>query len=383
MIEMHTASTVEIDEIDDAVKEILDQLPLGALKKNSVGILYCCMDFVETGVVGALDKALPFSVLGMTTMASADRNNLGMYNLTLTVLTSDDVLFETVVTGPLFSTDYKEKIAATYKRARAGLPGDPACILSFIPYTPDISGTELTVSLDATSGGIPVWGGVTVSLDVYNGPCCTILEGRAQERVLGMILVYGSVNPEFIVASIPEENIFYEKRAIITSSENCILRTVNDMPVLQFFESIGMTIRPESSATLPFMVDYKDGSTPVVLGISSVLEDGSVLCGGPVPQGALIAMCELTREGILATTRQSVEKILQLDKNALLMMPCVIRYVMMAPQNDEEMRLVADTLAGKMPYVMAYCGGEICPVRDGNGRWRNRFHHYTFTACVL
>ncbi|MDR2056433.1 MAG: hypothetical protein LBQ10_11285, partial [Desulfovibrio sp.] len=159
MIEMYTASTVEIDEIDDAVKEILDQLPLNALKKNSVGVLYCCMDFIETGVVSALDKALPFSVLGMTTMASSDKKNLGMYNLSLTVLTSDDVLFEAVVTGPLFSADYKEKIAATYKRARAGLPGDPACILSFMPYTPDISGTDLTASLDAISGGIPIWGG--------------------------------------------------------------------------------------------------------------------------------------------------------------------------------------------------------------------------------
>ncbi|MDR1659441.1 MAG: hypothetical protein LBR94_03750, partial [Desulfovibrio sp.] len=315
MIEMYTASTAEIDEVDDAVKEILDQFPLKSLKKNSVGILYCCMDFIETGVVSALDKALPFSVLGMTTMASSDNKNLGMYNLSLAVLTSDDVLFETVVTDPLSSGDYREKIAAAYNRARAGLPGDPACILAFMPYTPDISGTELTASLDAIAGGIPIWGGVTVSLDVYNGPCCTILEGRAQEKVLGMILVHGPVTPEFIVASIPEKDIFYEKRAIITSSENCILRTVNDVPVLQFFESIGMTVRPEASATLPFIVDYRDGSTPVALGISSVLEDGSVLCGGPVPQGSLIAMCELTREGILATTRQSVEKILRLKKN--------------------------------------------------------------------
>jgi hypothetical protein len=94
-------------------------------------------------------------------------------------------------------------------------------------------------------------------------------------------------------------------------------------------------------------------------------------------------MCELTREGILATTRQSVEKILRLKKNALLMMPCVIRYVMMAPHNDEEMQLVSGILAGQTPCALAYCGGEICPVRDGTGRWRNRFHHYTFTACIL
>jgi hypothetical protein len=383
MIEMHTASTVEIDEIDDAVKEIIAQLPLESLKKNSVGILYCCMDFIETGVVSALDKALPFSVLGMTTMASSDNSKFGMYNLSLAVLTSDDVLFETVITEPLSPADYREKIAAAYKRACAGLPGDPACILSFMPYTPDISGTDLTASLDAISGGIPIWGGVTVSLDVYNGPCCTILEGRAQEKVLGMILMYGPVNPEFIVASIPEEDIFYEKRAFITSSENCILRTVNDVPALQFFESIGMTVRQDTSATMPFTVDYRDGSTPVTLGISSVLEDGSVLCGGPVPQGALIAMCELTREGMLTTTRQSAEKILRLEKNALLMMPCVIRYVTMAPHNDEEMQLISGMLAGQTPYALAYCGGEICPVRDGNGRWRNRFHHYTFTACIL
>ncbi|MDR2572971.1 MAG: FIST C-terminal domain-containing protein [Desulfovibrio sp.] len=383
MIEMHTASTAEIDEVDDAVKEILSQLPLDSLKKHSVGILYCCIDFIETGVVSALDKALPFSVLGMTTMASADKSNLGMYNLSLTVLTSDDVLFEAAVTDPLASSDYREKIAATYKRARTALPGEPACVFSFMPYTPDISGTDLASALDAIVGGAPIWGGVTVSLDIYSGSCCTILEGLAQEKVLGVILLYGPVEPEFIVASIPEENVFYEKRAIITSSDGCVLRAVNDMPVLRFFEHLGINVSAQDSATVPLMVDYRDGSTPVLLSIASILEDGSVLCGGPVPEGAYIAMCELTREGILTTTRRSLEKLLQLKRNAVLMMPCVIRYIVMGPQHEEEMRLISGIVGEQAPYIIGYCGGEICPVRDTSGRWRNRFHHYTFTACIL
>ena len=97
MIQMYTARTSEIDEIDVAVAEIKSQIDFGSLKKNTGGLIFCHIDFVDSGVVAALCEALPFNVIGMTSMASVDEHGYGLFDLTLTVLTSDEVTFEAVV----------------------------------------------------------------------------------------------------------------------------------------------------------------------------------------------------------------------------------------------------------------------------------------------
>ena len=91
MINMYTARTSEIDEIDEALAEIESQIDFTALKKNSGGLIFCHIDFVESGVVAALCEMLPFDVIGMTSMANADEHGYSLFELSLTVLTSDEV----------------------------------------------------------------------------------------------------------------------------------------------------------------------------------------------------------------------------------------------------------------------------------------------------
>ena len=79
MIQMMTAFTTEVDEIDDALNEILGQLNLGALKKNSAGIITCHSDFADSGLIEALAERLPFDTIGATTMASANAHGMSMY----------------------------------------------------------------------------------------------------------------------------------------------------------------------------------------------------------------------------------------------------------------------------------------------------------------
>ena len=93
MVTMYTARTSEIDEIDEAINEIKDQIDFDSLKKKSGGLIFCHIDFVESGVVTALCEQLPFNVIGMTSMASADEHGYSLYVLTLTALTSDEVTF--------------------------------------------------------------------------------------------------------------------------------------------------------------------------------------------------------------------------------------------------------------------------------------------------
>jgi len=192
-----------------------------------------------------------------------------------------------------------------------------------------------------------------------------------------MILVNGNVTPEFKAMALPDRYTRHD-RAVITESEGPILRKVNDMPMMDYLSSVGYTVQTGA----PIMVYYEGNDKPIALSIYMTFEDGSILCGGECPVGAAIALGDISREVVLETSNESIQYIANAkDKNAAIIVPCSVRYFALYPESDEEMKLTADVV--KLPYIMGYTGGELCPVADKDGVLRNRFHNFTYTSCLL
>jgi hypothetical protein len=382
-ISLQTAFTEEIDEPDVALEEILNQLNLEDLKANSLGILYCYADFIESGVTEHVARELPFDVIGMTSMASASRADEGLYRLTVAVLTSDDVRFSTASTPPLSADNHKRAIAEAWERIAAqGVEGNRFTI-GYLPFMQDVAGQEMIDAFDAASDRVPLWGSIASGTDMTYSDCYTVHNGVAGQHNAVFALVEGKVNPEFIVTSIPDHNI-YERKAVITKAHDCVLVEINDTPALDYMRELGIIFNQGDQTTIPLMIDYLDGSQPVALGMYAFLEDGGILCGGSVPQGVLISLGEIDSQGILETAQASLEKLFSLaDKTGVLMLPCVTRFIMLAPNQEDEMIAVLEKLEGVLPYQLGYSGGELCPVKTEDGTWRNRFHNYTFTACAF
>jgi hypothetical protein len=384
MIRTFIAHTAEIDEADDAVSEILNQIDLKKLSKNSIGILACYYEFIETGIVKKLCEALPFGVIGLTTMASTAGGESGMYQLTLTVLTSDEVSFETALTAPLSITDFKNPIESAYREARNKLPSDPAFIISIFPFVMDLSVADVLKSFDIVCGGLPIWGSVVSDVTMAFENSQVILNGQIEKSSLAMVLIHGPVEPEFIVTSLPERNISIRK-AVITDSDGCILKKANNVILSDYFDSIDLSTRKGVNPTaVPLMVSYDDGSAPVALAIYSMREDGTALCGGEMPLGGTFSIGEIDSKGIRETANTTIEKVLACGKSeGILMFPCISRYLMLAPNSSDEMEAVFEKINGKIPYWLAYSGGEICPIRGEDGKYHNRLHNYSFPVCVL
>lgn len=384
MIKMYTARTSEVDEIDDAINEIKSQIDFAALKKNSGGIIFCHIDFVYSGVVEALCKAMPFNVIGMTSMVGADEHGYGLYDLTLTVLTSDDVTFEAGMTNNINPKNYRAEIDGLYDSVRGKVSYDPKMIITFMPYIKDISGYEVVAAMDKSCKGIPMWGSITNNIDFNYETVQTICNGKYLSAGVAMMFINGPVEPKFIVSSIPERN-FSNNRATITKSKGAVLYEVNDMPILDYLAKIGLVITKENITTTPLMIYYGDANEPVALGFYTLYEDGSVLTGGEMPVGAQFTVGSIDSEGIIDSATDGLNQILDCKpRQATLLLPCVTRYIMLSPNQEQELRLISEKLikAGN-PFMMGYSGGEICPMRDANGRLCNRFHNYTFCACVL
>ena len=384
MIKMYTARTSEIDEIDDAIAEIKSQIDFSALKKNTGGLIFTHIDFIDSGVISALCEALPFHVIGMTSMASADAGGYGLYDLTLTVLTSDEVTFEVGMTNGINPENYAEEIDSLYNNIRNRVETDPAMIFTFMPYIRDVSGYEVVAAMDESCHGIPMWGSITNSIDFNYETVHTICNGKCLPAGVAMMFLNGPVDPKFIVSSIPERNIA-DNRAIITKSNGAVLYEINDLPILDYLTNIGLVISKESITMTPVMVYYSDAEKPVALGFYTLFDDGSVLSGGEMPVGTSVAVGSIDKQGIHDSAEDGLKKIMELeDRQATLMLPCVTRYIMLAPDQESELRLINEKLANSgSPFMMGYSGGEICPMPGADGKLRNRFHNYTFCACVL
>jgi hypothetical protein len=381
---MYTARTSEIDEIDEAIEEIKEQIDLSGLKKNSGGLIFCHIDFIESGVVKTLCEALPFNVIGMTSMAGADQQDYGLYDLTLTVLTSDEVSFEVGMTDNITPDSYIREVNDLYSNIRSKVESDPAMIFTFMPYMQDVSGYEVVDAMDKACHGIPMWGSITNNIDFNYQTVQTICNGNYLSAGVAMMFLVGPVEPKFIVSSIPERNIS-SNRAIITKSEGAILYEVNDLPLMEYLKNIGLIITKENITTTPLMIYYDDETEPVALGFYTLFDDGSVLTGGMMPEGTSFAVGSIDAEGIFESAVSGLDQILEIkERQATLMLPCVTRYIMLSPDQESELRLIKEKLAeSNKPFMMGYSGGEICPMVGKDGKLYNRFHNYTFCACIL
>jgi hypothetical protein len=386
MIKMLTAYTTEVDDVDDALAEIFGQIDLNSLAENSVGIVACYYEFVETGIISALSERLPFDVIGCTVMGSATNAQYGLEQLSLTILTSDDVRFSTAFSEPITVAGVAEQATDVYRQARDKLPGDPSLIFALVPFSADISGEGILKTLNATSGGVPIFGTLSSDSLMTFENSRTFWNGQIHQFKIALILMQGAIDPRFYVTVTSEKNI-QRQRAIVTESEGYLLKRVNDMPLLDYLATIGIQTQNFNEMTsLPFMVDYNDGTKPVAFSIYGITKAGAY-CGGEMPVGAHISFAEVDYNSVMETAetivRRALEDARQNGANGILAIPCITRCLVINPNAEDEMKKTAELIGAEFPFSLLYSGGEICPLYTEKGEIVNRFHNLTYTLMVF
>ena len=387
MIKTFVASTIEIDDTDAAVQEILSQLNLeGKLLTNSVGIISCHYEFVESGAMKAVCDALPFDVAGTISSPLSAGDALDSLLLTIMVITSDDAEFVSVLT-PSLNEAPGRTIAESYKEAAAAKDEKPKLVLTYAPFMMQNSGDEYVNVLTEASGGVPCFGTLAVddTLDFSN--CFMLYNGQDYPDRMSMILCYGNISPKFYSASMSHDKMI-ERSALITKSEGHVIMELNGRPVGVFFEDWGLTKASESQyamSALPFFLDYKDGTPKVSKNMIRLTDEGYILCASTMPEGCSLQIGQTDKDDIMLTTGEAMQQIIgdMQGASALLIYSCVGRCMVLGSDQYDEMKLVNEKVAGGLPHMMMYSGGEICPTQVENGVATNRFHNNAFIACVF
>ncbi len=386
MIRTLNAFTAEIDDADLAFAELSAQLDMKSnLLHNTVGIVTCYSDFIDSGLIRALSERLPFDIVGCTTCCNAVNGDVSSLLLCLTVYTSDDVTFATAVSAPLSSTsDIAGPLADAYRKAASALPGRPSLIMTFAPLIFDIAGDRIVAALDEVSGGLPNFGTTAVDHTRDYHTSRTIHNQESYRDCLALILFCGEVTPKFTVASISQDKIYHQS-AIITASDKNIILGVNNMSVLEYLGTIGLVHegRVDGIGSIPFMLNFNAGEQHVARAIFALTPEGYAVSGGEAPVDAILGVGAIDVDEVLRTAEKLADTAIAAQTAGALLFSCIARNTVLGPDTLLELECVRDRIGDTMRFMMSYSGGEICPVYNQDGTMVNRYHNYTNVMCSL
>ncbi|MDR2186231.1 MAG: FIST C-terminal domain-containing protein [Treponema sp.] len=382
MMRMLSAGTFSIDDPDAAVDEILKGLALDSEPpENAVGIIACNYEYIDNGTVAALSRRLPFDTAGCTTLGSGTAGKCGQELLSVAVLTGAE--FSTVLSGPLESETASAVSAAACRRASAGREEKPSLILAYMPMI-GLGIHSIYEGIAEAAGTVPVFGLLACDQTLKYGETKVIMNGEGFRDRLVLVLVYGALGLSFFTAAMPWKNI-QKQHAIITESEGCLLKRVNGMLLLDYLATLGLTKDGgiEATGSIPFLVNYNDGSKPAARALYTITPEGYAVCGGEMPVNAAITIGSLDYGSIMESAgTASMEAVKAGNINGIFVYPCVSRSLMLGPNGDDEMRRAME-IFGDIPYQICYGAGEICPLNGGERGWINYLHSFSFAVCAF
>ncbi|MDR3183323.1 MAG: hypothetical protein LBT89_10505 [Planctomycetaceae bacterium] len=392
MITTRTAFTEEIDDTAVAVSEILEQLQLDKhKKKNSIALVHCSTDALESGVYEAVAGALPCRSIGVTTIGFTVHDEVSEAALTVMFLTSDDVSFAIGLTEPLTAPD-EEILRRAYQKTAAELPGKPGLAISYFPLKTSKfgAGGDFAIrAMSAAAPGVPIFGTMPIDNTHDFSGARILLDGKQYDDRFAFALIYGETfKPQFYLATVTRSHIRSE-RTTVTKSEDNLLYDVDNTPILPYLkDTLKLAFDEKDSATvhmIPLVIDFNDGMPPIARAINEFAQDGAGICAANIPVGATIAISKFGPSIVLEATKKVLTDILDVAQNAdgMLIYSCAARYWALGFDSQIEMNTVRDTMReSKMPYMLGYSCGELCPVQNETGDFANRFHNYTLIACV-
>jgi len=391
MLKCASVHTYEIDDAKMAFDNIRSQLEEKiTLLANTVGIIMCHPDFIGSGALKYVCENLPFDLVGVTTSSQAVNDEAGEFILTVFVMTSDDIIFKTGVTGELtecIETPVKE----AYEKVSADVSGSPGLALIFPPIVLEYSGDAYVYAWQKVIPNTPIFGTLSVDDTATFDTNEAIYNGKSYKNAIPFVLCYGNINPRFIIGTFPEGNVMPFKGEV-TKSDGAYVHEVNNMNAYKYFETIGFASHGIINANylfVPFIIDQKkradyDG-IPVVRVIASFTEEGSAIFHGDVDEGSTFTILKCEFDDLITTTQQTVKQINNLsDVNGVLLFPCIVRRVLAMRVNSlMELETVKETIKPDIPFMMGYAGGEICPTLIKDGVPTNRYHNYSLVVLVI
>ena len=396
-----TAVSYELDDIAAATEELTSQIrEKMTLGKHTVAILHGQPDMEIGELCASISRDLGCSVTGGTAAAGAILTGEGYHELAvaLHVLSDDDCLFATAISGSM-ANDPEKEITETYNAAYASLKeqdasAEPKMIICVGTLLQSMACDNVLVKISNLCGDLPVFGYIAGDDFEFSKQQIYLDDESGGDR-LSMILVAGNVKPIFTTANLQGEKAL-EKRLVTKAHDNVICE-IEGAPAYDYIKVFPFI---DDATTVLFNYqffvevpddEFNDG-IPVSRALSSFdKETGEVTCFANVPENSYIGLLYCTGNDVAATSEKGITEFIEKMNEAsgdyeyttVLITTCSLRNMFLADMKATEGDLVKKLFPPNLSISGLYAFGEIAPTSIQDAKAVNRFHNATFTVCAF
>ena len=392
------AYTEEIDDLNEAVADIIRQTEDFELKSASLAILYTEEETDYLKLYGLLSEKWNFPIVGCTAMAMLlGDTGYRRTGTSVMILTGDDCTFSVGMTDELTKDNYKDKMTDVFNESKSKLVGDLKLIISYggmVAEEYNVGGDDLVGFLDELGGGVPVFGG-SASDDFSFNEYRIFCNDRITKNGQLIVLVSGNIDPRFICINSVENmaNYSYE----ITRSDKNLVYRLGNRTLMETLAREGMEVGKRDVfgdyLLSPFIVSVKKGvddQVEVARNLSLLdKENETGFFLGAMPEGATINIGLLNRQDVQSTVQKAFDHILRetrgdASKRTILCFSCVARFLALASNTGAE----AESYLGRLPDGMSLMGlyayGEYCPTKSKiHDKEYNMFQNFSFAIMAI
>ena len=395
MIQIYTAFTREIDDPEEAVREIIEQIkPAENMLANTIGIVQFHHEFAETGVYQAIAGALPFEIVGCATSFISTNDQYGEFSLAVTMLTADDVNFS-VWTLENADAKSREQIFDEITQISAGMcvRETPKMVMPFLSQLTHFSGDDLITMVNALRNPFPLFGTIAFSEENKKGNNIVVQGGKISCDMYAFAAFYGDLEPTFRVTTSFDYDENLGDTAEISDAEGPVLKAVNGIPTAEYLRKKGLLNEASISGNwsvwvVPAIMTRLDGSKVARAFLGVVPGTNDIYSAGALEMGAKISFAYMNREKTLSSAERLLEQIDAANENNIIAFSCAARSWSLDSQYLAEINKIAECAdkyrqKNNVPlnYCVSYSAGEICPLLNDNGELVNTLHNYTLISC--
>ncbi|MDR0867496.1 MAG: FIST C-terminal domain-containing protein [Planctomycetota bacterium] len=396
MLKIYTALTENVDDPDAAAAEILAQLDLPKnQRKHAHGLVFFHTDYLDT--IAEILKKLPFPTSGCTTSYAAVNGAKSEMPLVVALLTGDDVEFAAAGTADLKNRSADEcraEVERVYQQIRGELSAPPKLLIPLVCTLGNYSAEDVMEELDRLSGGAPLFGTAAWNLAGLLEENRCWCDGKIVGGASVVVGIGGNVKPRFYASGAAYAKYAIHTPATVTDAADSVIRGVNNMPAGRFLQSVKIIgddlndPRNFDAVTMPGLITRADGVS-VVRGMFGLVRENPdwTQMLGKISVGEQISFAPISKDAVAESSQEMCDRLIADQTGDTLMFSCVARNFAFGAQYMRTFEQIDATLrqspGGDVRYAVGCSGGEICPVKNRDGKLVNAYHNFTIIACAF
>jgi len=393
MIKSYAIMTTEVDDADEAVRQMAGQVASLDLLKNTMGIVTAHPEFVSSGIYGRIVKTLTFPTVGATSISHCVSCAVDSYMLSVLVLTSDDCSFSCGVSAPVPMTGEAAGLTRDcYNELRGSLPDEPKLALIYAPFLNNepCCQSQYISTISEINKNVPVFG--AIANDDHVGSLAltsarVLCGGEVYKDRLALALISGNISPKFYIDSVMEDAVIMPNIGTITASNGNILQEINNVKAVDFLREVGYlsvsgALDSSNKGLLSSVVILRLNDGAAISRIPTHVEGDSLVCGGQLVNGSVLSVAFNTKESVIETAKRTMSSIKkECGIGTAIVHSCLGRRYGLLNEPMRELELISEILNGGFSYTATYANGEFCPT--GGAKITNQEHNQTLVVCVF